>query len=622
MKKILTMTVREIYAVLLIISMLLFSLIYTSMALFQKTVEKVGIATIIVGDINFNLITDESDFNINENSGTITVLAGETKSFDLTILNSMANSTRYKLYYRFSNDVTILNVNVGISSNSEYTDTDIIDFGASKTVKIVVENNSEQSATIEIGVQGGYATNETIILNSGRNEMQTIIQEYKDESGANIPLLSEGMIPVIYNETDDVWEIADTNTAWYDYNSQMWANAVTTSVESHRVADPGTPIPIEDINSMWVWIPRYRYKISSGIGSSVAVTNPPQIDVIFETETETNGVTEAVYKTGISNDGTNVNYYTHPAFRNADNIEYDSSTTSKGAWDEEITGFWVGKFETGGTIDNPLIKPDIPSLSNLNINTQFLTSLKFADGIMDATTGEITFNSNINNKYGLNIIANTTDTHMMKNTEWGAVAILSQSQYGKMGNNNYDVNNKEIYINDSAYTGRSSGTIPNDGYSTYGTYSYNNKTCQSTAAECIGEKVLNAGTGASTTGNIYGVYDMSGGLYEYTMGNWNGKYDNYDGFNILPNKKYYDIYDGNTSDSIINKVILGDLIYETMLWYSDSYGFADEYNYWSLRGGSYLNSTESGIFYSQFGGNTNSTHNFNEQYSFRTVLIP
>ena len=29
------------------------------------------------------------------------------------------------------------------------------------------------------------------------------------------------------------------------------------------------------------------------------------------------------------------------------------------------------------------------------------------------------------------------------------------------------------------------------------------------------------GVGASTTGTIYGVYDMSGGAWEYVMGNYN-----------------------------------------------------------------------------------------------------
>lgn len=50
---------------------------------------------------------------------------------------------------------------------------------------------------------------------------------------------------------------------------------------------------------------------------------------------------------------------------------------------------------------------------------------------------------------------------MIKNSEWGAVAYLSQSKYGKYGNNDYDGVEKEIFINNSQahYTGRSGGNI-------------------------------------------------------------------------------------------------------------------------------------------------------------------
>ena len=45
------------------------------------------------------------------------------------------------------------------------------------------------------------------------------------------------------------------------------------------------------------------------------------------------------------------------------------------------------------------------------------------------------------NVYGLN--ASTTDSHMMKNSEWGAVAYLSKSKYGLNGTNIY-INNATL----------------------------------------------------------------------------------------------------------------------------------------------------------------------------------
>ncbi len=640
------MSVREIYAVLLIGAMLLFSLIYTSFALFEKSVERVGIASIVASEINFTLTSDENNFIINGNSGTITVASGETKTFNITITNGLANTTKYKMYYRFAGDVTILGVDVGVSSNSESPVTDLIASGLSKTVRIIITNTSSQAATLEIGVQGGYAAN-TVVLNTGRNEMNVIEEAlpystFTDTSGANEPVLADGMIPVVYDDDNDVWVKADTEKGWYAYQEQVWANAVTvtsTNRSTYLNAEPGTPIPMDDINSMWVWIPRYRYNISSNIGSSSAITEPPQIDVVFETGTETNGVTETVYRNGISDDGTNTNYYTHPAFRNLDNIEYDSSTTSRGAWDEEITGFWVAKFEPGtsnetcntsGSADNcadvePIIKPDVQSLSYQTVSTRFITALKFAGGTFDSSTGEVTFTANENNVYGLNTTTNTTDTHMMKNTEWGAVAILSQSQYGKMGNANYTGTNKEVYKNNSyssstsSYTGRSSGVPPAIGYSTYGTYSYNDKACSTDVAECTGDKVAYAGTGASTTGTIYGVYDMSGGLFEYTMGNYASTTSS-SGFTTFPSSKYYDLYNGTILSNITKeKAILGDATWETMKWYSDNDVFVTASTPWFMRGGSYSSNARVGVFYSDsHAGSANNV----AANSFRPLLIP
>ena len=52
-----------------------------------------------------------------------------------------------------------------------------------------------------------------------------------------------------------------------------------------------------------------------------------------------------------------------------------------------------------------------------------------------------------------------TNSHMIKNSEWGAVAYLSQSKYGKYGNDSYEGANKEVYQNkSSSYTGNSNGT--------------------------------------------------------------------------------------------------------------------------------------------------------------------
>ena len=105
------------------------------------------------------------------------------------------------------------------------------------------------------------------------------------------------------------------------------------------------------------------------------------------------------------------------------------------------------------------------------------------------------------NTYGFSESGNL---HMMKNDEWGAVAYLSQSKYGKYGNNDYIGSNKKIYINnDSSYTTGHSGGRPSAGYSSSDIkYKYNDMTN-------LGEGKGQVGPGASTTGNIYGIYAIS-----------------------------------------------------------------------------------------------------------------
>ena len=463
---------------------------------------------------------------------------------------------------------------------------------------------------------------------------QTKRSEYKDNSGANSPKLASGMIPVIYD--GDKWIKVNNDERYYDYNSLMWANAVTvteSSREGYMNAPSGTTISIDDINTMWVWIPRYKYKIPSDMGSSTNIANPPEIDVIFESGTSTTGVTEAVYRAGINSDGTNTNYYTHPAFRDGSTV-YNTIAYDIGGWDKELTGIWVGKFETGtdnevcNTTSNqencknvdPIIKPDIISLTSQDVSTGFLTSIKLAGGEMDTSTGKVTFSGNT--KYGL---TSSTDTHMMKNTEWGMVAILSQSKYGKMGNSSYEGENKEVYMNNSKlhYTGRS-GLKPNTrakevytnpssnlaitdfGFFTYNNYLLEYKTNNKTT------QVKGTGTGASTTGTIYGIYDMSGGAKEHTFGNFNGysgssQYNS--GFNGLycdssqktdgisfPESKYYDKYTKGISsaDTTKEKAILGDATWETMYWYNDGNYFSTDCSPFSARGTG--NNKQPGVF--------------------------
>ena len=364
----------------------------------------------------------------------------------------------------------------------------------------------------------------------------TVTPVYTDTSGANAPVLAEGMIPVVYDEGLGYWIKADTDAGWYNYTDKIWANAVmvktdaTEGVEcsksrSYYMNAPAyTPVKEEDILAYYVWIPRYKYKLFNATYASG--TSPQLIDVVFENGTSTTGTVTCTYASNGAETCTNKangNYYTHPAFTFGDT---------------ELSGIWVGKFETTGSTGTPTIKPGIASL-RASVSSLYNIIQTFKANTYLTITG-----------------VQQTDSHMMKNIEWGVVAYMKQSQYG-LGMVDITINS-----NSSSKTGGGSG------------------------------ETYKAKTNQSTTGNITGVYDMSGGTYEFVMGNYNKQAES-SGLTVsnIP-AKHIDIYSG-TSTSASH---LGDALGETQGWYEDATDFVGSSLPWFVRGGRYNDGVNTGVF--------------------------
>jgi formylglycine-generating enzyme required for sulfatase activity len=123
---------------------------------------------------------------------------------------------------------------------------------------------------------------------------------------------------------------------------------------------------------------------------------------------------------------------------------------------------------------------------------------------------------------------------------------------------------------------------------------------------------------ASTTGNIYGIYDMSGGLWEYVaayVNNGSDRLTNYGASILSANNKYKNVYSMGTSDTPAlnyeaSSTILGDAIYETSIssgaWDSDTASMPYNINPWFIRGGVYSGGISAGLFnfLSHNGANT------------------
>ena len=197
---------------------------------------------------------------------------------------------------------------------------------------------------------------------------------------------------------------------------------------------------------------------------------------------------------------------------------------------------------------------------------------------------------------------------MMKNDEWGAVAYLSKSKYGKQ--------NEEVWINNS---------------SSFITGSAGNSASASTDTGTTNDYTSTQGVKASTTGTVYGVYDMSGGAWEYVAGyvnNGNGNLTSYGSSLVNGDAKTKNVYSKASSDSYennynANSSKYGDAVYETSAsgssstsWYGDYSIFPYASSPFFNRGGGYGDGTGAGVFYLHYhnGGSDGSV-------SSRPVLV-
>ena len=377
---------------------------------------------------------------------------------------------------------------------------------------------------------------------------------YSEEKGVNTPKLGSGMTPIKWNGSSWV-NTTGSDPEWYDYSAKKWANAKTSD------------------GSMWVWIPRYAYSITSGYHSSSTGT----IEVEFM-----KGLTNETAKgrKSFNNASGQGNWNIHPAF------EYGQT----------VSGIWVAKFEASSVQGNS------NSSSGDNVTTK---TLQVKPGVASWRYIEIGNMYTVCKNYN-----STLNSHLMKNDEWGAVAYLSKSKYGK--------ETEEVWINNS---------------SSFITGSAGNSASASSNTGTTNDYTSTQGVHASTTDNVYGVYDMSGGAWEYVaayVDNGNGNLTTYGSSLVNGEAKMKNVYtkastDDRTNNYNQNAGKYGDAVYETssnsaspwnLSWYADYSIFPNASYPFFMRGGGYYNTTDAGVFYFvTTSGNSYSSH------SFRPVLV-
>ena len=497
-------------------------------------------------------------------------------------------------------------------------------------------------------------------------------QTYIMEKGVNKPVLTTGMKAIKFTDpTQDskgeVRESSAEETDWYDYNAKKWANSQT-----------------ED-GSMWVWIPRYAYKVNA---------SNQTFDIKFLIGTtdnyyDENGQIQTAKRCNSEEElvDTTVGYTVHPAFTDETKINYRN-----GGWDKELTGIWVAKFEAGYASGNNSAPVKASSVSYSQDTSRVRavergqsvdgseSARNWLDGIYGSATTAIKYPTfqgttysmcyinhsdafstakvlnEAGNIYGL---TESVNPHLMKNSEWGAVAYLSQSAYG--------LGTKEVCVNNINLN--SGGTIRTNVVGKSGVDSVYAVTGCTTGSTSDGEKITTIdsikktigntanngvytwdqlnGCKASSSGTIYGIYDLSGGTLERTtayLANENSNLKTYgtsmifDGSALkVVSTKYTTTYpfDSRTDNTSIgsndtnlntasnnnykkNALIYGDGIRETSTtgigntsWYNDYSCYAGLYYPFLLHGGPFWDGSTAGLFYFiRSSGNSSYTAGF------------
>jgi len=446
-----------------------------------------------------------------------------------------------------------------------------IDNGVYYTHQLEIDLDGEKPTYGEIIIEKGNVKESNLCIdgytveykNNNLKVVGTCTPLYKEKNlNGTDPVLKGDLIPININPDGTVIK-ADITKEWYNYENKEWANAVILmDGKNYKV---GEKILESDIESYFVWIPKYSYKLfdlgnyNGTIEGEVPINKTQTIDIKFginTTSDKNKGECTTPMVSGESGNCDVGEYMTHPAF-----LSFDTN------------GIWVGKFETSTILNDIKIKPNL-ELKIINIKEAF----------------ELEYN------YKRNI-----DSHMMKNTEWGAVAYLTYSNYGI--NKNVNVNNYYIASLNYSKAGYSSTALE----PTANHYGETEDITQPYNTE-IGYK-------ASTTGNITGIYDMAGGhndtLASYVKGYYASSGFDDDTISIY-DKKYFDIYNENSNEDSYNYRILGDAIGEVGPYYRYSIlgierkrnswdGAAVIFPYpeqpWIYRGGYSRDMESSGVFF-------------------------
>jgi hypothetical protein len=347
--------------------------------------------------------------------------------------------------------------------------------------------------------------------------------------------IDDNMLAIVNKAIDDSYP-----DSWCNYDEKQWCNAVTLDNTTQKYdisgstgtltplayykdyAPIGTIIAEEDILGYWTYIPRYAYQVTryNANNDNTGYRTQTPFNIRFQkmgdtkcapTEyTDAGRYDQQGYNDDCNKDGTNSRWATHPAF------------TVGGT---ELSGFWYGKFESSRSDNYNCYTNTNDGICNSSSNTFIGVPLNTsslyatikpnkAPAVYQRVSNQYLSAEYIKTAHNLN----AQNTHMSTNNHWGAATYLSTSAYGvgdetcadATCSTNYKKTYNNGYYNSSASSNTNTAMRHQTGCGPVATHSDSySATCNSYYTE-IGQQ-------ASTTGNVYGIYDMAGGAHENQM---------------------------------------------------------------------------------------------------------
>ena len=514
------------------------------------------VVLIILAGISIGALTGNNGIiNQTQNAKEQTEIADEKERIDLSTVGAVGKEPRGELKRNYFNDELTEHIgkegkdySLSESENAPF----IVEYLDSKRSYLVDEDGNITGPLIapeetEEPDEGGTE----FIMTTGVIEIKWLMGDTNFVSEtANAPVIKKDIpnttMKLVKYENGNWVEGTDydykAGTGTADNRESRWANA---EVE----IDYGEGN--QKIKSYFVWIPRYAYRII------YFKDEPSKTEYLNGTKTEDEAIkegkiigysdsrgivsidTEGNVKKVSGTTSLNIggNYFrVHPAF-----IDDSKNNYENGGWDEELPGIWVGKYETA--------KSNATSSSSGSG-----TTIKIQPGVKSWNSETLGNMYNYAKAYSTSL-----NSHMLKNSEWGAVAYLTESKYGRNGTE-LDINKNNV-----------------------------------TTEDIVANKLQ------STTGNETGIYALRGKMAERVAAYYRESTTSVLNGSSLVNdyrsqetKKFVTVYTG-TDESTDYK--LGDATYETKNWHSDSANFVDSVSPFFSRGGDYYYSASgTGVF--------------------------